>query len=203
MSEIILIGVGDQVKVIIAAAQLSGAVVRAIYDDDASRWGKTLFGVPIIGPVSQAESAGLPAVLGFDDPHERKAHANRLDLRWVTVIHPRAFFDQSAEIGPGTVVLEGVVVQADAVIRRHVVVSANVTISHDSFVHDYAHLRPGVVLAGTVEIGEGACLEIGALVIPNVRVGAWTRIGPRAVVIRDVPDNAHLAGLPAEPIDDH
>ena len=201
MPEIILIGAGDQAKVIIAAAKLGGTVVRAIYDDDALRWGETVAGVPILGPLSKAESAGLPAVMGFDDPHLRKAAAERLELRWVPVVHPRAYLEQSVEVGPGTVVLEGVVVQADAVLRRHVMVSANVTISHDSFVDDFAQLWPGVVLAGTVNIGEGACLEMGALVIPNTHVGAWASIGPRAVVIHDVPDNAHMAGMPARPID--
>jgi acetyltransferase EpsM len=82
-------------------------------------------------------------------------------------------------------------------LRQHVVVSANVTISHDSVVEDFAQLSPGVVLAGTVRIGQGARLEPGALVIPNINVGAWATVGPRAVVIRDVPENAHVEGMPA------
>ncbi len=64
MREIILIGAGRQAKAVIAAAEQAGFKVRAVYDDDQSRWGQSLRGVPIVGPLSQAEQAALPAVLG-------------------------------------------------------------------------------------------------------------------------------------------
>ena len=169
-----------------------------MFDDDPALRGRSVSGVPFLGSVADAAKLGIPAVLACDDPAQRKAWANQLDLRWGTVMHPRVFLDPSAGVGPGSVVLAGAVLQADAVVRRHVVVSANVTISHDTLVQDFAQLGPGVVLAGFVDVGEGAVLEAGALVIPNISVGAWARIGPRSVVIRNVADRASVAGLPAK-----
>ena len=162
MADIILIGAGSQAKAIISAVRLLGMKVFAIYDDDCARWGQLISGVPIVGSLALAPSSGLPGVLGFDEPQRRKAVARNLDVRWTTVIHPKAFLDPSASVGAGSVVLEGVVAQADVDVRQHVVVSANVTISHDSVVEDFVQLWTGVVLAGTVHIGEGACLETGA-----------------------------------------
>ena len=98
--------------------------------------------------------------------------------------------------------LQGAVVQPSVVIGRHVLLAANVTVAHDCVVNDYACLSTGVDLAGTVHIGEGACLRVGAVVIPNVHVGAWAIVGPRSAVTRDVPDNLHVAGLPAKPVVD-
>lgn len=200
MSDLILIGAGRQSKAIIAAARQAGQRVCGIYDDDSTRWGQLIAGVPIVGCLALAPTTRLPAVLGYDNPQERKAVAERIEVRWTNIVHPRAYLDQSAKIGPGTIILEGAVAQADVAIRRHVIVSANVTISHDSIVESYAQLWPGVVLAGSVRVGEGANLETGALVIPNISIGAWALLGPRAVVLRDVPENAHMEGLPARPI---
>lgn len=200
MADIILVGAGCHAKLIIAAARLSGISIRAIYDDDSALWGSTEFGAPCIGPVQDAPKLGIPALLGCDDPARRKALDGQLELRWGTIIHPLAYLDPSAEVGPGSVVLAGAILQADAVVRRHVVVSANVTISHDTLIQDFARLEPGVVLAGFVNVGEGAVLETGALVIPNVNVGAWSKIGPRSVVIRNVADHASVAGLPARTV---
>jgi sugar O-acyltransferase (sialic acid O-acetyltransferase NeuD family) len=202
MREIILIGAGGHAKVIIAAARQAGRNVRAIYDDDGSRWDQSVLGVPIKGPISQSGSTGLPAVLAFDNPLDRKAMAIQLDLPWATVIHPSAFINPSSRIGPGCVIMEAVVIQPSVQVGRHVVVSANATISHDSIVEDFVRLGPGVDLAGSVHIDEGVAIEVGGVVIPSVRVGKWTIVGPRGTVIRNVPDNVKVAGIPAKFVED-
>ena len=202
MQEIILIGAGTQVKVLVSAARQAGMTVRAIYDDDPACWRQSILGVEIRGPVSEARSTGLPAVLAYDDRKLCKAMAETLDLSWATLIHPQAFVNPSATVGPGSVILEGAILQPSVIIGRHVLIAANATVAHDCTVGNYAHLWPGVDLAGGVHVGEGAFLCVGAIVIPNVRVGAWARVGPRAAVIRDVPDNVAVRGTPAKPVDD-
>jgi sugar O-acyltransferase (sialic acid O-acetyltransferase NeuD family) len=202
MRDIILIGAGRQAKAVIAAAEQAGFEVRAVYDDDQSRWGTSLRGVPIVGPLLQAEQAALPAVLGLDHSHQRKESVERLILSWETIVHPGAFLHPSTVVGPGTVILEGAVVQASVTIGRHVIVAANVTVSHDCVIDDFVCLGPGVDLAGSVHVAEGASCNVGAVVTPNIRVGAWSTVGPRAGVIRDVPDQVSVTGLPAKAIDD-
>jgi sugar O-acyltransferase (sialic acid O-acetyltransferase NeuD family) len=202
MAELIIIGAGSLAKAIISAARQAGMTVRAVYDDDCARWGQSILGAPITGPLSQAVGALVPAVLCIDDAHKRKEIAEQLDISWGIVIHPNAFLHPSATVGPGTVVLEGAVIQPSVAIGKHVLVAANATIAHDCVVENYAHLGPGVDLAGAVRIAEGATIAVGGIVIPNMRVGAWTTVGPRAAVICDLPDHLHVAGLPAKPVDE-
>jgi acetyltransferase-like isoleucine patch superfamily enzyme len=51
-----------------------------------------------------------------------------------------------------------------------------------------------------VEIGDGAFLGYGAVILPNVRVGKRAVIGANSVVTRDVPDFSVAAGHPAKVI---
>jgi len=199
MREIIVIGASGEAKAVISSAQQLGMVVRAVYDDSPAAWGSSLLGVPVTGPVAGARDTGLPAVLALADPHERKSMVGRLALSWLSLVHPSAFMHPSSVIGLGSVVLEGVVIQPTVTIGRFALISANATIAHDCTIDDYACLWPGVDLAGTVSIGEGACLKIGAVVTPNIHVGAWAVVGPRSVVIRDLPDHQIVEGLPARP----
>jgi len=51
-----------------------------------------------------------------------------------------------------------------------------------------------------VEIGDGAFLGYGAVILPNVRIGKRAVIGANSVVTRDVPDFSVAAGQPARVI---
>lgn len=51
-----------------------------------------------------------------------------------------------------------------------------------------------------VEIGDGAFLGYGAVILPNVRVGKRCVVGANSVVTRDVPDFSVVAGAPARVI---
>ncbi len=48
-----------------------------------------------------------------------------------------------------------------------------------------------------VEIGDGAFLGFGTVVLPGVRIGSKAVIGANSVVVRDVPDYSVAAGVPA------
>ena len=46
-------------------------------------------------------------------------------------------------------------------------------------------------------VREGASIGAGAVVLPGVTIGRWALVGAGAVVTRDVPDQALVAGNPA------
>jgi len=48
-----------------------------------------------------------------------------------------------------------------------------------------------------VEVGDGADLGVGSIVLPGVRIGRGAIVGAGAVVAEDVPDYAVVAGIPA------
>ena len=60
-----------------------------------------------------------------------------------------------------------------------------------------ASSAPGGVLAGLVDVGEGAMIGVHATVLPRLKIGAWATVGGGAVVVRDVPEGAVVAGNPA------
>ena len=56
---------------------------------------------------------------------------------------------------------------------------------------------PGASLAGETEIGEGCWIGMRSAVIEQLSVGRGVVIGAGAVVIRNIPDNSLVVGIPA------
>ncbi len=194
-ASLVVVGAGGHAKVVVATARAAGFEIEAVLDDDRSKWGADLLGVPVSGPVDRFSSR--PGVLAVGDNRNRRDLAARLDLEWATLIHPSAWVDASASLGPGTVVLAGAVIQPEARLGSQVIVNTSASIDHDCALGDFVHVGPGARLAGQVKVGTGALLGVGSSLLPGISVGAWSAVGAGAAVIRDVPPEARVGGVPA------
>lgn len=196
---IAIIGAGGHARVVIGTLQAAGLPVEAIFDDNPSVWNTEILGIPVLGAVNRLIDEGYKrAVIAIGDNATRRRLSVQLrGIEWVSVVHPHTWIHPSVQIGAGTVVFAGVVVQPEARIGKHVILNTGATVDHECIVDDYAHVAPGVHLAGRVEIGEGAFVGIGSSVIQCCKVGAWAVIGAGAAVVRDIPDGVTAVGVPA------
>jgi len=173
-------------------------------DDDPGLQGREIGGVPILGPsdaVDRFPAAAVSVCVGNPSEYtSRWRIVRRLgpDLaRWATIVHPTAVLPPDTEIGPGTVVLAGVVATTAVALGAHVAVMPGAILTHDNVVRDFATLGSGVRLGGGVRVDEGAYLGAGALVRERVCIGRWALVGMGAVVLSDVPEGEVWAGVPA------
>jgi acetyltransferase-like isoleucine patch superfamily enzyme len=71
--------------------------------------------------------------------------------------------------------------------------------THSGFPLDLPVIRTDLVIK-RVCIKAGADIGTGAIILPGVTVGRGAIVGAGAVVVKDVPDNAVVAGVPARVI---
>lgn len=175
-------------------------------DDDRALQGRTIDGVSVLGPPEAAIAAAPRARVAVCQARPfselRSALPSRLRLppdRYATIVHLAAWLADSTTVGPGTVILAGVVATSTVTIGSHVAVMPGVTIAHDAIVEDYATLAAGVQIGGGVRIGSGAYIGIGALLRDGITVGSGALVGMGAVVTRSVPAGEMWFGVPARP----
>lgn len=195
-------GAGGHAKVVISTLQSAGYTVSAALDDDPQKRDGRVLGVPVLSAALEVESlTGQLAVIGVGDNGVRKAIAERFkNNKWATVVHPKANVHRSVQLGPGTVVFAGAVIQPDTVVGKHSIVNTGATVDHDCVISDYVHVAPGVHLAGGVHLDEGVFLGVGSAVTPGTKIGRWTFVGAGGVVVNDLPRNIEALGVPAKPI---
>lgn len=121
-------------------------------------------------------------------------------LQATNAIHPAASIAMTARVADGAIVNAGAVVQPFAVIGRGVMLHANTVVEHDCVLGDFVNLAPGARLAGWVKLGCGVTVFVGASIIPQIEIGARSVVGAGAVVIRNVPEDCTVAGVPARRI---
>lgn len=199
--ELIVIGSGGHAKVVISTLLASGWGIRAVYDDDSSKWNKSIMGISISGPIARlGESDRLPAVIAIGAPMIRRQIAERYERDWMKVIHPRAHVDPTATLGVGTVVFAGAVIQPDVVIGSHAIINTSASVDHECIIDDYAHVAPGAHLAANVHVQRGAFLGTGSQVIPGITIGEYSIVGAGSTVVRDIPGHVTAVGCPAKTI---
>jgi sugar O-acyltransferase (sialic acid O-acetyltransferase NeuD family) len=194
-------------------AQLLAACIPALgqslrllgfLDDDPALVGRSVDGVPVLGPstaVYDAPYAGVVLCVGSPrDPQSRRRLADRLDLpphRYATVVHPTASVSVDSVLGPGTVLLAHAVLTAGVRVGSHVAMMPRVVLTHDDVVEDYVTLASGALLGGGVRVERGAYIGAGAMVREYVTIGSGSVVGMGSVVLEDVPPGEVWAGNPA------
>lgn len=118
-------------------------------------------------------------------------------LSVVTLVHPRSVVCSDVEIGVGTAVMAGVVINSSSKIGKGCIINTSSSLDHDNVICDYVHVSPRVSLAGNVRVGKSTWLGIGSVVINNVNISSGCIVGAGAVVVRDICETGSFIGVPA------
>jgi sugar O-acyltransferase (sialic acid O-acetyltransferase NeuD family) len=118
------------------------------------------------------------------------------------LVHPNAVTGEQVELGAGTVVMAGAVINSCTRIGKGCIINTGATIDHDNLIEDYVHISPGVNTAGTVTVGSKAWLGIGSKISNNVNITSGCIVGAGAVVVKDITEPGTYVGVPARRIKD-
>jgi sugar O-acyltransferase (sialic acid O-acetyltransferase NeuD family) len=172
-------------------------------DDDKSI--KSSMGLEIIGTsddvVTHIDEYEIFVGIGNNDTRQRiHEMLETFGASIPVLIHPTAVIGSQVDIGNGTAVMAGVIVNCCTKIGKACIINTGSTIDHDNYIEDYVHISPGVHLAGTVKVGKGTWLGIGSVVSNNVNITSSCKIGAGSVVVKDIFEPGVYVGVPVRRI---
>lgn len=193
MTALVILGAGGHGRVVADIAEACGYGQISFLDD---RWPEIIQSGA--WRVTGSGTADEPYALGIGDNQTRLRLLEATPGDPVTLVHPSAVVSPHAQLGAGCVICAGAVVGAFARLGPGSIVNTSASVDHDCDLEAGVHISPGARLGGGVSVGSRSWIGIGAAVREYTRLGTDTVIGAGAAVIRDVPDNTRMGGVPAK-----
>ena len=200
--KVIIIGASGHARVIADIIKKSNDEIVGFLDDNAEIQGKTIFdGKIVLGDTSEEfvrKYADCYFIIGIGNNRVRKIISKKYpNIKWYTAIHPSAIIGSNVEIGEGSVLMGGTVINTETKIGKHCIINTCASLDHDNILENFVHISPGAHLAGTVKVMEGTWICAGVTVINNVTIGKNNVIGAGATVIKNIEEeNSTYIGVP-------
>ncbi len=204
--QVVVYGAGGHAKVVAEILRLTNWDVVGFLDAvNPRRKGEDFYGSKILGGDEVLEdllrSGVKHVIVGFGDNSLRVKTADRLvELGFCLLIavHPNAVCAADVSIGEGTAVCSGAVIGPSTLVGRNAIINTQASLDHDCVLRDGAHVGPGAIVTGAVEVGECAWIGAGAVIADHRTIGHGSIVGAGAVVVKDVPEAVVVMGVPAK-----
>jgi sugar O-acyltransferase (sialic acid O-acetyltransferase NeuD family) len=205
----VVMGAGGHATVVASALLASGVTVIGFLDKAPASEPFAFRGLTVIGADdAMPELARDPdlrfvcGVGGVGSNATRRAaflRAVASGLRPMTVVHPAAYVDPDAQIGDGSFIGVGAIVNAGCRLGVNVIINTGAIVEHHGRIGDHVHVATGAVLCGSVRLDDESHVGAGATIRQGLHVARAAVVGAGAVVIADVGEFEMVVGNPAAP----
>ena len=103
-----------------------------------------------------------------------------------TVISPQAYVSPYANVGKGSIIMHGAIINTSAKIGNNCIINSRALIEHGSSVGDNSHISTGVIINGDVVIGNNCFIGSGCIVKENISIGSDCLIGMGQIIRRNI-----------------
>ncbi len=201
---LVIVGAGGQCKVILDS--LNSNNYNEVFIEDKFISTEAIYGFPVISKAEDLANANIEFVVAIGDNFSRSKLVSDLQLRFdnikfATIVHPKAYVAASATLGEGTVVCAGSVVGANSRIEEHVIINTNSSVDHDCHLKPFCSIGPNSTLGGNTYIGNLSVVAISATISHGVTIADNVIVGASSLVLRDIASDCTVwRGIPARKI---
>lgn len=203
----VIIGAGTYGEVYLAYLKEAGVEVLGFLDDNTDLHGRIIKGVTVLGGIellkSLKETLRIEAVYCPIGNNQLRVNflsrAKDLGYKTPNYIHPTATLSPNISVGEGVYILLNSSIMPYVTIGNYVMISMNANIAHHSILEEGTFISTGVNFGASIIAHKCSYVGISATLMTGIEsLGEDCLIGAGAVVIKNVPRKAVVAGIPAK-----
>jgi len=138
------------------------------------------------------------AIGDIDTKKRMVTNLKKKGAKFLTLVHPTAIVADTTKIGEGVIICPFCLVSDSVILNDFVMMNTYSSCGHDARVGKYCILSPYATLNGFVILEDEVFLGTHATVISHKKVGYRSKISANSVVMRDVPPNKMVFGVPGK-----
>lgn len=179
--------------------------IAAYCDDNPEKFGTERNHIPILSGDEVLAFArekeinkGIIAIGNNRVRAEKFRLFSRAGIKLISVIHPRSLIDTQVTYGSNVIIEMGTAIHTKTKVGDNVFLGGEALLGHHNIIGDHVLVGGGAAFGGSVKVGDYSTIGVGASIKPGVTIGSGSIVGVGAVVVKDVPDNVIVAGVPAK-----
>lgn len=175
------------------------------YLDDGIESGTEINGYKVLGGVEKLQEfdASVSVVCAVGSARIREKIISRIKqigkFQFPNLIDPDVQMSQFISMGEGNIICAGNILTVNITLGDFVILNLSCTIGHDAVLESFVTVYPGVNISGCTKMEQGVELGTGSKIIQGITVAKNTIVGAGAVVVRHMPSECVVMGVPAKP----
>ena len=198
MDKILLIGAGGHARSCIDVLEEENQFEIAGLIEKGESISNESLGYPVIGTdddlkvLRQQYKNALVTVGQIKSPAIRvKLYQllKELDFTLPVIVSSHAYVSKHAQIGEGSIIMHGVIINANAKIGNNCIINNRALIEHDAVIGDHCHIATGAIINGEVSVGNETFIGSGAITKQCISIGNNCIVGAGIILKNDVKHN--------------
>lgn len=203
----VIIGAGSYGLVYLSYLREAGVEIAGFIDDNTELHNTMIDGVPVLGGKdllpTLRKSHGIEAVycpIGNNKVRVKLLLlARELGYKTPGYIHPSVVVSPNAVVGEGVYILPNSSIMPYTKLGDFTMISIGVNVAHHATLDRGVFLSNGCNFGALVKAGEYAYCGMGSTIMSGIgSIGRNTLIGAGTVVVKELPDDVVVAGVPAK-----
>lgn len=194
---ILIIGGGrGAIQVIDVILRKRDYKIVGILDDNSKLIGKTIFGYPILGTISEIlkmwkDKLFDVLIISFSNDLNKRAEVyekySKLGISFANVIDPNVSIHSNVAIGEGNLIMSFCRISSCSIIGNNNFFSAYVNIEHHNKVGNNCTFGPGVFTSSRVSVEDNVKFGTGIFIEPGVNIGENSIIASGSILTGNIP----------------
>ncbi len=113
----------------------------------------------------------------------------KMQFKFPKLVSKRSVISKSAQIGDGTIVMNGVNINSNVKIGKNCIINTGAIIEHDAIIGDHCHISTGAIINGGAKIGSKTFVGSGTVIRQEIKIGNKCFINANLFINKNLKKN--------------